>query len=126
MSVKQLKRVTLTMGRSPGFPDGSSRHGYNIVAPLDDEGRLDADLWRTNRSACVVRRFRHGEDDRFGLLRRRPGGAWFIDYDETTRDDDETGYRLDRHVFLPGEYVSFTDEDGESRPYVVSDVHAFG
>jgi hypothetical protein len=44
-----------------------------------------------------------------------------IDYDDRREDDDEVGFRLNTHVFRPGEYVSLTDE-GELQTYRVVSV----
>jgi hypothetical protein len=111
-----LYRITLHLARSPAFPDGSARQGYEIVAPLDGERHLDAKAWLDQREACTVRRFWDGEE-REGMLLHRPGGAdgatWLIDYDEDTSDDDEPGYRLNLHAFARGEYVTLTDHEGE-------------
>ena len=38
------------------FPFGSSRHGYEFVAPLDGNGHIDPSLWRQHRDNCRVRR----------------------------------------------------------------------
>jgi hypothetical protein len=111
----QLKRILLTLARSKEHPDGSSRHGYEIVAPLDAGGRLDPLAWKHARQSCKVRRFWAGEPDDIGHLVHRPGGAggatWTFDYDETTLDDDEAGFRLGEHVLTPGEYVSVRDDE---------------
>lgn len=128
MATADLTRVTLHLARMPGYPEGSARFGYDIIAPLDGDGRLDVVLWRDNRAACTVRRFRPDEDDRFGMLVHKAGGAggatWTLDYDRTTTEDDEPGFRLDRHRFVEGDYVSFAD-DGEEHAYKVVDVHPF-
>jgi hypothetical protein len=52
-----LKRIVLHLARSKEHPEGSSRHGYDLVAPLDAAGRLDAHAWREARARCRVRRF---------------------------------------------------------------------
>ena len=56
----------------------------------------------------------------------RSGGAgganWAFDYEAGARDDDEVGYRFNAHAFLPGEYVSLRDDEGELRTYRVSAV----
>jgi len=49
-------------------------------------------------------------------------GTWVIDYDDRREDDDEVGFRLDTHLFRPGEYVSLADEDGELQTYRVVSV----
>ena len=108
-----LYRVTLTLARCPEFPDGSAGRGYEIVAPLGADGRIDAPLWRETRDRCRVRRFWTGEPDRHGRLVHRAGGeggaTWLIDYDDRRTDDDETGYRLGSHAFVVGEYVSIRE-----------------
>jgi len=102
------------------------RHGYEIVAPLDRDGLLDPAEWRERRNLCRVRRFWGDEGDRHGMLVHRSGGAggasWVIDYDPHTRSDDETGYRLSRHRFVPGEYVSIQDEDDRLHTFQVATV----
>ena len=41
-----------------------------------------------------------------GRLARRPGGSWYLDYDQDDPDDDEAGYRLGSERFVIGEYIS--------------------
>lgn len=109
-----LHHITLHLARSKEFPEGSSRHGYEITAPLDESGHLDQVEWREKRLQCRVRRFWPGEPDRQGVLVHRAGGAdgatWMIDYDLDRATDDEAGYRLGKHRFVPGEYVTIQDE----------------
>jgi hypothetical protein len=106
-----LKRIRLNLARSREFPSGSSRHGYEFVAPLDSDGHIDPKLWQAHRAHCRVRRFWNGEDDEIGQLIHRPGGPeqgrWVFDYDQT---------------FRPGEYVSIRDEDGEMHTFQVVSV----
>jgi hypothetical protein len=123
-----LQVVTLHLGRTAAFPDGSTSRGYEITAPLDERGYLDAAAWQDNRDLCRVRRFWTGEPDRHGWLVHRAGGAggatWGIDYDDATRDDDETGFRLSSHRLVADEYVSIRDADGELSPFRVASVKA--
>jgi hypothetical protein len=123
-----LKRIRLNLARSKEFPAGSARHGYEFVAPLDQNGHIDAEVWRKHREHCRVRRFWAGEDDEIGRLVHKPGGAeharWVFDYDDTADDDDEAGYRFGHHVFRNGEYVSIRDENGEMHTFQVASVEA--
>lgn len=123
-----LYRITLHLARSREFPDGSDRHGYEILAPLDAEGKLDAVEWKHRKRSCRVRRFWAGEPARQGILIHRaggPGGAtWLIDYDDSTETDDEAGYRLGSHRFVKGEYVSVKDEDGTMHTFRIDDIAA--
>jgi hypothetical protein len=121
-----LKRVRLNLARSKDFPSGSARHGYEFVAPLDPNGRIDEPLWRQYRQHCGVRRFWEGEHDEVGRLVYKAAAqgqaSWVFDYDETAEDDDEAGYRFGDHVFRVGEYVSIRDEDGEMHTFRVVSV----
>jgi hypothetical protein len=123
-----FKRIRLNLARSKEFPNGSARHGYEFVAPLDAKGHIDAKLWHQHRDHCRVRRFWDGEDDEIGFLVHKPGGAeharWVFDYDASTTDDDESGYRFGSHAFAPGEYVSISEEDGELHTFKVTSVEA--
>ncbi|WP_312417625.1 hypothetical protein [Shinella sp.] len=58
-----------------------------------------------SRDACRVRYFRDGKTARIGLLRRKPGGQWYFDYEPGDRDD-EIGFRLGEECFRLGEYIS--------------------
>jgi hypothetical protein len=122
-----LKRIRLDLARSVEFPNGSARHGYEFVAPLDADGHIDTELWRKNREHCRVRRF-WGEEEEVGRVVHKPGGPenarWIFDYDETAEDDDESGYRFGSHRFRPGEYVSIRNADGETHTFVVASVEA--
>ena len=121
-----FKRIRLNLARSKEFPQGSSRHGYEFVAPLDNKGHIDAELWKQHRNHCRVRRFCEGEADEHGFLVHRPGGPehgrWVFDYDQATDTDDESGYRFGTHVFQPGEYVSIRNEEGEMHTFRVATV----
>ena len=67
-----LNRILLNLARSRDFPDGSSRHGYHFIAPLDPEGHIDPVLWKKYRDYCRVRRFWAGEDDEIGISCTNP------------------------------------------------------
>ena len=113
MSDGTMKKVRLNLARNADYPSGSAQHGYEFVAPLDEEGHIDAGVWKKRRSECRVRRFWQGEMDEHGHLIHRPGGSWAFTYDIDGEDDDEAGYRFGLHAFRPGEYVSIKDEDGD-------------
>jgi hypothetical protein len=121
-----FKRIRLNLARSREFPQGSARHGYEFVAPLDGKSHIDVTLWKAHRDHCRVRRFWEGEADELGYLVHKSGGPeharWVFDYDQTAEDDDESGYRFGAHAFKPGEYVSIRNEDGETHTYQVASV----
>jgi hypothetical protein len=61
-----------------------------------------------------------------GRLVHKPGGSeharWVFDYDLSTTDDDEAGYRFGAHAFTPGEYVSISDDDRKMQTFRVISV----
>ncbi|HLF59516.1 MAG TPA: hypothetical protein VI732_07795 [Alphaproteobacteria bacterium] len=115
-------KIRLELARTPEFPEGSRQRGYDFVAPLDAEGRLDVEEWRHHRNRCKVRRFWEGEDDETGLLIHTRHNTWAFSY-APGEDDDEPVFRFDTHVFREGEYVSITEHDGVTRPFKVVSVH---
>ncbi len=121
-----FKRIRLNLARSKEFPQGSAKHGYEFVAPLDDNGHIDVEQWRKQKEHCRARRFWEGEDDEIGQLVHRPGGPehgrWVFDYNPKRADDDESGYRFGAHAFKQGEYVSIRGQDGETHTYQVVSV----
>jgi hypothetical protein len=118
-----FSRIRLEMARDPEFPDGSPQHGYEFTAPLDRNGRIDADMWHEHRDRCRVRRFWEGEDDDIGHLVRKPGGSWAFHYDiRGDIDDDESGYRFGDHAFVPGNYVSIREHGEEMKTFRVVSV----
>jgi len=102
----KFRNIRLLLAREKDHPEGDRQEGYDVLAPLTDEGRLDAGDWKSHKAFCRVRRFRTGEDDLIGRLRRKPGGQWFFDYAEGGDRDDEVGFHLGDERFVTGEYVS--------------------
>jgi hypothetical protein len=116
-----LKRVRLELARTREFPEGNPNCGYEFVAPLKQDGHLDADAWQKDRDKCVVRRFWQGEDDEEGKLVHDAAGHWIFSY-APGEDDDEPIFKFDRHLMKQGEYVSITEHDGVTRPFRIVSV----
>ncbi len=114
-----LKTIRLELARTKGFPNGSAKHGYEFTAPLDATGHLDPGGWKEFKQACTVRRFWGDQPDEHGTLVHRNDGKWVFSY-EPGEDDDEPIFRLDRHAFVNGEYVSITEHDGSTHPFRVA------
>ncbi len=76
-----FRRIRLELAREPRHPEGDPRIGYSVIAPLDDQGRLDADSWRAFKEKCRVVRFHPVQEREEGYLRRRPGGSWTFPYE---------------------------------------------
>lgn len=119
-----LKRIRLELARDEEFPEGSARHGYDFVAPLDDEGRINLESFVAERERCRVLRFWGDAEHETGHLVRFSGGAWAFHYKKSGDIDveDEEGYRFQSHHFRPGEYVSIREPDGEMRTFRVTRV----
>ncbi len=117
-----MRRIRLELARDHDFPNGSNKHGYDFAAPLDDQGHLLTDEWKANRERCRVRRFWGSAPDEIGHLVHRRGGSWAFDYKAKSSDDDEAGFKFDKHRFVPGEYVSLTEHDHVQRAFRIISV----
>jgi hypothetical protein len=111
-------KIRLELARTTEFPEGSRKRGYELVAPLDAEGKLDVEEWKKHRKKCTVRRFWEGEDDENGYLVHTRHHTWAFSY-APGEEDDEPLFHLESHVFKEGEYVSITEHDGVIRPFKV-------
>ena len=100
-----FRNIRLLLAREKNHPAGDPQEGYDLLAPLDSGDRINAVEWKSHQAACRVRRFRAGEAELIGRLRRKPGGQWYFDYVEGDRDD-EIGFHLGEERFMTGEYVS--------------------
>lgn len=119
-SFRQIRRE---LAREPGHPAGDAEIAYVIVAPLDLDNRIDLDLWKRHRSACRIARFRPGKDDDLGHLVHKAGGAWAFQYDVSGSRPDDVGYHFSDEHFMPGEYVSISDDGKMHTFHVVSTTH---
>jgi hypothetical protein len=124
-----LTHITLNLARNTQFPDGSTEHGYEMVAPLDEAQHLDASAWKEARELCTVRRFWAGEDDKHGYLVHRAGGRggahWTITYGQPAEGDDEVGYHLESRAIRVGEYLSVVDSPSKVYTLKVVSVRPF-
>jgi hypothetical protein len=119
MPGSSLKTIRLNLARTPEFPDGSDRHFYRFTAPLDADGHLDPEGWKKHRDMCRVVRSWGGEEEDIGHLVHRPGGSWGFHYDIGGDEGDEGGFKLSSHRFVPGEYVSIRDDEGDLHTFRV-------
>lgn len=120
-----MMKIRLELGRTAEYPNGNENHAYEFVAPIDAEGRIDADAWKKERENCVVRHFQNGNLIKAGHL-SRVGRSWRFDYDRRTHGDDEPFYKLDQHTMRPGLYVSIMEHDGIQRPFKITSVVPVG
>lgn len=117
----RFHHIHLVLAREPGHPEGAADEGYDIIAPLDGDGRLDAEALRAEPGRSHVRRFSRNETVATGMLRHGPGGRWMLDV-EPDDAEDVAGFRFDEERFVVGEYVSLTLPSGRQHTYVVARV----
>ncbi len=109
--------IRLELARTPAFPNGSAARSYVMRLPLGRDGLIDESEYRHHPELATVRRFWPNEPDRHGYLLRTVDG-WALSY-EPGEQDDEKLFRLDAHMILPGSYLTLTEPDGMSVPFVV-------
>ena len=114
-----FRQIRIDLAREPDHPEGAHDIAYVLVAPLDDDGHIDPELWREHREASRVARLRPGEVTVHGHLVHRWGGSWAFEYGANI--PDEPGYHFNDERFVPGEYVS-VNEKGRMRPFRVVSV----
>lgn len=114
-----LTRIRMELGRTDGYPEGSTGHGYEFVAPLTLTGHIDGTAWTKVMHRCRVRRFWGNEPDQSGYLRRHGQHGWYFDYRRQDDRDDEPLFKLDMHRLVNGNYISVTEHDGVRRPFKI-------
>lgn len=119
--VPRLSRIRLELARTPEFPEGSAKHGYEFIAPLKADNRIDAQAWPRVKRHCGVFRFWGSDAPERGML-RHVGKGWRFDYNRRDVADDEPFFKLDRHTLAEGAYVSVTEHDGVQRPFRIVSV----
>ena len=117
----QATHIRLELAREPQNPHGDSGTGYDLVAYLDADNRLDTQTCRTHVNECRIRRFKDETTVATGLLRHGRGDRWELDFDIVDAEDAK-GFRLGDERFVTGEYVSIIAGDGAVHPYVVARV----
>jgi hypothetical protein len=117
----QFRQIHLELARECGRPEGDTDVAYTIIAPLDENGRIDPMLWRAFRHACRVARLRPGEDNFLGHLDYHLSGGWAFHYDWNPSLPDEIGSHFANERFVEGEYVSI-NESGKMHTYRVVSV----
>jgi len=113
-----LKRIRLELAGASEFPESRPGCGYEFTAPLDRTGKLDMKSWASEKHHCSVRRFWHSTIDEHGTLVHHRGNEWAFAWPDSA-DGEKPIFRLDKHAFTIGEYVSLTERDGVSRTFRV-------
>ncbi|WP_339873241.1 hypothetical protein [uncultured Brevundimonas sp.] len=113
-----FQHIRLELAREPDHPRGSASTGYDLVAPLDAEGRLDPAALKAAPERSHVRRFVDDATVATGRLRHADDGRWILDLDPGDAED-VTGFRLGEEKFVLGEYVSLLTARGTQHTYAV-------
>lgn len=100
----KFRRIRMELAQKKGHPVGNPHEGYDLLVPLDDCGRLDADEYKHHQSLCRIRRFRPKGADLYGRLVHKPDGQWYFEY--ANGDRDELAFQWSGEHFLWGEYIS--------------------
>jgi hypothetical protein len=111
-----LNRIRLELARTASFPNGSAWHGYEFVAPLTADSYIDAKAWSELKELCHVRRFHDDNSEEHGQF-VRSGHGWCFKYPGGSDIEQESLFKLDRHRFTPGGYVTVTEPDGKQLPF---------
>ena len=106
-----FRRIRLELAREKDPPQGSPTIGYTVLASLESNGRIDADLWHRYREFCRVVRFRPNEADDVGYLIRKQGGVFAFRYDIHGDQEEEAGYHFSSDSFMLGDYVSVREDN---------------
>jgi hypothetical protein len=114
-------RVRLELARHKDFPEGSHRHGYEFVMPLDPAGRLDRALFRKAPELCTVHRFWEGSPDLTGTLHHTTHDRWMFSYHLGEMEDEPIPHFAD-HLFREGDYVAVREPDGVEHTFTVVQV----
>jgi hypothetical protein len=104
-------RVRFELARSREYPEGSHRHGYEFVLPLDAEGRIDRAAYRKAPELCTVHRFWEGSGDVVGTVAHQSHDRWMFSF-HIGEMEDESIPHFAQHRFREGEYIAVREIDG--------------
>lgn len=113
-----LKQIRLELARSREFPEGSDKHGYEFFAPLKPDGHIDGAHFKELAQLCTVHKFWDGDDEHGQIVRTGDDKHFAFSY-RPGDEDDEPFFKLARHAFKPGEYITLTEPDGEQHTFKV-------
>jgi len=109
-------RIRLELARAPGFPEGSHRHGYEFILPLQADGRFDKKAYDKTPELCTVHRFWEGEGDEVGEILHTARGRWAFSY-ASGDADDEPVVHFDKQIIRPDEYMTVRESRGPEHTF---------
>ena len=112
-----LSKIRLELARTPEFPKGSPKHGYELVAPLTKDEHIHEKNVIEVKHRCPAVEFWGGELPEEGVFRRTGTGWQFDTVTEAAKDDEP--FDIDRHLLSPTTYITIRSRDGVQRPFRV-------
>ncbi len=109
-------RVRAELARSKEFPEGSHRHGYEFVLPLDEAGKIDRGTYRRTPELCTVHRFWEGAGDLTGTVQHTTHDRWMFSF-HLGEMEDESIPHFSEHRFREGEYLGVREIDGAEHTF---------
>jgi hypothetical protein len=118
-----LTKIRLELARCPEFPEGSAKHGYLLTLPLAEDGAIDVSHGKHVAEKCRFERFWNGDPPVVGHIERH-GHGWSLAFEDEPDAPREPIFRAEGHRFLPGEYLSIKERDGEQRTFRIAAIWA--
>jgi len=109
-------RVRFELARSKDFPEGSHRHGYEFVLPLDKDGRIDLGTYRRTPELCTVHRFWAGGNDVVGTIKHMGHGRWLFSFHRDEMENESIPHFAE-HPFRESDYRSVRERDGTEHTF---------
>lgn len=111
-------RVRLELARNKEFPEGSHRHGYEFILPLDADRKIDRATFRKTPELCTVHRFWEGTGDLVGTIHHASHDRWMFSF-HLGEMEDESIPHFAEHRFREGEYVGVREVDGREHTFSI-------
>jgi hypothetical protein len=108
-----LSQIRLELASTPDTAP-SAECGYDLIAPLDPDGYLDAGIWFDHRTECHVRHFGSGAADEQGRLIHTCKRRWILH-----AIADGSLWHIGTHRFVEGGTIVVAASDGVARPFRV-------
>ncbi len=112
-------RVRFELARSQEFPEGSHRHGYEFVLPLDATAHLDRAAYRQAPELCTVHRFWDGSEDLIGTVHHASHDRWMFSFHPGEMADEPIPHFAD-HLFREGEYATVRETLGGDHTFRIA------
>lgn len=96
-----MMKVTLLLARGPDRPEGDLDDRFQLEVQLAGSGQIDLEAYFQAETPWLARRYHHGQQHAFELLRLDEG--WALQSSDSL---DDPIWTVHGGVFRPGELVS--------------------